>query len=473
MSGLADEGSFQPISDGLSSRDPLDYPDYRASLDAAHERAGTDESVVAGPATVGGREVELVSFSFAFMGGSMGEVAGERIARTFERASERGVPVVLETATGGARMQEGMRSLVQMPRVVAARLALAEAHQPLIVVLGNPTTGGVLASVGALADVTIAIAGATIGFAGPRVAARFMDRELDPKSHTATSAFRHGLVDNVISEGDVHSFVAGVLATLSSDDPQPVPEPAEVVVDNSPLAWDAVQAARSSDRPSAPELARSASDPHVELRGDRAGAQDPGVFAAVGRVAGRRAVLIALDRDHAPTPAGYRLARRAVKIAERLDLPIVTIVDTRGADPSEDSEASGIAWEIAALFEALLETPVPVLSVVTGEGGSGGALAFATGDVLVAYEDSIFSVIGPEAAAEILWRDGTKGEKAASLLKLTAHDLLGFGIADHLAPAPLEAESFRSLLAYHLDGLVKDGTPNGGRAAARRERWRN
>lgn len=473
VSELADQGSFSPLSDGLASRDPLDYPGYREALDAAATKAGTDESVVAGPAAIGGRDVELAEFSFGFIGGSMGEVAGERIARCFERAAERGVPVVLHTRTGGARMQEGMRSLVQMPRVVAARLGLADAGQPFIAVLGSPTTGGVLASVGALADVTVAVSGATIGFAGPRVAASFTGRPLDPSSHTTTSAFRHGLVDEVIAEGDIHAYLAHVLATLSPDDPQPLDPPDAPGDGGDSLPWQVVEEVRRTDRPGAPSLLREAAEALIELRGDRAGGQDPALNAAIVRVAGRRAVALALDADHHPGPAAYRLARRAIVIAERLRLPVVTLVDTRGADPSEDSEAGGIAWEIASLFAAVLAAHTPVLSVVTGEGGSGGALAFASGDRLVAFDDTIFSVIGPEAAAEILWRDSSKAEKAASLLRLTAHDLLTFGIADALVGGPPEPDRLRRTLAYHLDGLAAEDVSAEERTLRRRARWRN
>lgn len=369
-------------------------------------------------------------------------------------------------------MQEGMRALIQMPRIVAARMTLAEAHQPYVAVLGQPTTGGVLASAGALADVTVAVSGATIGFAGPRVAARHVGQALDPNSHTAISAFRHGLVDEVISEGDLPSYLSNVLSTLAPDDAKTLDDPADVSIDKTLTGWEAVVEARHPDRPRGPELAREVAESYAELRGDRAGSQDAAVFAALSRIAGRRALVLALDADLAPSPAGFRLARRAVAVAGRLNIPIVTLVDTRGADPSEDSEAGGIAWEIAALFEAMLDAPVPILSVVTGEGGSGGALAFAAADRLVAYEDSIFSVIAPESAAEILWRDATEGERAADLLRLTAADLLELGIADDLAPAPLAVETLRTLLAYHLDGLARDGISRSDRAGTRRDRWR-
>jgi acetyl-CoA carboxylase carboxyl transferase subunit beta len=210
----------------------------------------------------------------------------------------------------------------------------------------------------------------------------------------------------------------------------------------------------------------------VELRGDRAGRDDRAVVAALVRIAGRKAIALALDRNLAPGPAGFRKARRAVAVAARLDLPVVTLVDTPGADPSEESESGGVAWEIAALYEAMLAAPVPVLSVLTGEGGSGGGLAFAVGDVLLAYTSSIFSIIRPEAAAEILWRDPGRAPEAAELLKPSAHDLLRFGIADALVDEPLGAKTLQHVLAYHLDLLDGEAATRRERAERRRKRWR-
>jgi acetyl-CoA carboxylase carboxyl transferase subunit beta len=236
-------------------------------------------------------------------------------------------------------------------------------------------------------------------------------------------------------------------------------------------AWEAVAAARSPERPTAPDLAHAMSDAIVELHGDRAGSDDRFLVAALARVRGRRVVLLALDRAGAPAAGAFRKARRCIALARRLGLPIVTLVDTPGADPSEPSEARGIAWEIAGLFDDMLAADVPIISVVTGEGGSGGALAFATGDVMLVYEHSIFSVIGPEAAAAILWRDPERAPDAARALKLTAADLVRLGIADHLLPEPVTSASVADAVAYHLDRIT-GGAPKGA-AAARRKRWRN
>lgn len=468
---LVDPGSFAPES-GPAASNPIGYPGYEELLERAAARSGHDESVLAGPACVDGHDVELAWFAFDFLGGSMGEVAGERLARGMERAASRGVPFVLRTATGGARMQEGMRALVQMPKVVSARLALTRAHQPFIAILGNPTTGGVLASIASLADITAAEEGATIGFAGPRVAEAFTGSPVGDRSHNASAAIMHGLVDMTLPPDGARDYVARALKVLHRD-PAPVEQSAPARAATKPVdPWNAVERVRSDDRVRAPHFLVAISDATVQLRGDRAGTQDPAVVTSLARVAGRPFLAIALDRAFSPGPGGFRKARRCVEIAARLRLPIVTIVDTRGADPSEESENHGIAGEIARLFEAMLTAPVPTLSIVTGEGGSGGALAFAAADRLLAYEDSIFSVIGPELAAEILWRDTARAPEAAALLRLTAHDLVELGIADELVAEAFTADSLIRTVAYHLARLDEDDVSGDELALRRQRRWR-
>lgn len=471
IAALVDEGSWELHRDELKTADPLGFPGYTDALDKVTAGTGSDEAVICGSATIGRYPVELALFDFSFLGGSMGEVAGERVARAMERAASRGVPFVLRTATGGARMQEGMRSLIQMPKVVSARLGLSEAHQPFIAILGNPTTGGVLASLAGLADITIAEAGATVGFAGPRVAERAMGKPLSDISHQAETAMSAGLVDDVLDPSEIREQLAALLMTIAPDQPREVEVPGRAGGMRDLDPWALIEAARSPDRTLNHELVLEAGDAFIALRGDRAGSDDPALDAALVRVAGRRAALLALDRERAPGPAAYRKAKRVLKIAERLSIPVVTLIDTRGADPSEDSENGGIAWEIASLFEAMLALKVPSLGIVTGEGGSGGALAFGTTDVLLAYELSFFSVIGPELAAEILWRDASRAEEAARSLRLTAHDLLDLGVVDGLLPEPLEAGSVRNAIAHHLGRLSHAGAEDV--IAKRRARWRN
>lgn len=463
---IVDDGSFEPVLDGLVSRDPLGYPGYRHALEAAGR-----EPLDAGPARIAGRAVEVAVFDFAVMGGSMGEVVGERVARAFERATDRAVPFVLMIATGGARMQEGMVSLAQMPKLVAARIEAGRARVPFVAVLGDPTTGGVLASVGNLADVTLAVEGATIGFAGPRVVHRFTGEPLPAGTHSAAFALRHGLVDGVVSEADVRSHIARVLEALAPDDADPADESPGPVPGPPQDPWATLLAIRSGDRPRPPQLAVAIGDASVGLRGDRSGVDDPAVVCMLTRIGGRRAVVVAVDPEHSPGPGAYRKTRRALDVAVRLGIPVVTLIDSRGADPSPEAEQSGIAAEIAATFESMLTAAVPIVSVVTGEGGSGGALAFATGDVLLAYSDSIFTVLDVEAAAEILWRDATRAPEAARLLKIGALDLLKFGIADGLIPGPPEAGSLKRAVTYHLARLSTENSDE-RRTAIRRRRWR-
>ena len=471
---LYDAGTFRPEDTDLLSSDPLRWEGYPEALDAART-AQRDESVQTGAARIAGADVELALFDFSFFGGSMGEVAGERLARAIDRATRRGVPFVLRTATGGARMQEGMRSLVQMPRVVAARMELGRAHVPFIAVLGHPTTGGVLASLGALADVTVAEAGATIGFAGPRVAEAFTRQPLTGISHTAETALASGLVDDVVEPGEVRPYLERVLKTLSADEPANAndPAPAEREAGEEREAWQVVVGARSADRALGFELLLALGQPPVELRGDRQGEDDPSVDTAITRIAGRRTLVIAMDRERAPGPGAYRKARRCVEIASRLDIPIVTIIDTRGADPSQESESRGIAWEIARTFEAFLAAPVPTVSIVTGEGGSGGALAFAATDALLIYGAAFFSVIGPEMAAQILWRDVDRAAEAAARLRLTAGDLQELGIADGVLAEPLDARTLETAIAYHLGRLDRDDLTPAERIGRRLARWRD
>ncbi len=470
---LADPGTFRPYDLDMRSGDPLGWPGYPEALTAAEEATGANESVIAGNAVISGQRVELAEFNFAFFGGSMGEVAGERLARAIDRASRRRVPLVLHTSTGGARMQEGMMALAQMPKLAAARRGMAAAGAPFIVVLGHPTTGGVLAGLAASADFTIAEAGATIGFAGPRVAAAVTGTSVTGTSHVAETALDHGLVDCVVDTASAPALVGRLLEMLAADVPVAT-SPPEVIVeipDTGIAGWMAVEAARSPGRPTAVQMLAWLDRENFELRGDRAGTDDRGMVVALERIAGHRAMVIALNRDIPPSANAFRKALRVLDVAGRLQIPVLTLIDTRGADPSSASENQGVAWAIAATFDKMLEINTPTVAVVTGEGGSGGALALATADVVLAFESSIFSVIGPELAAEILWRDPSRASEAAASLRLTSHDLLRLGIADALLPEPLEPSAIASAFAYHLRRL-EDGREIERAPSARLKRWR-
>lgn len=478
--GLLFDDGWAERDAGLAAADPLGFPGYAA-------RDPGVESVVSAEGAVAGVPVVAISFEFSVLGGSMGVAAGEKIARAFERAVERRAAVVALTASGGARMQEGMLALAQMAKTVLARRALTGAGLPFLAYLRHPTTGGVYASFASLADVLWAEPGATIGFAGPRVAERA--GPLPEGSHTAEFALANGLIDDIVPPEDLRPAVGLFLrATVEPDRPAPargagdppaaaVPRPGTLPAPAPGSAWDLLELARHPKRPSGRRILGALANPFVELRGDRAGTDDAGVATGLARIAGRKAGVVALD--HAgPTPSGYRKVYRLLRLAGALGLPLVTLIDTPGADPSSASEAGGIARTIATTFRTVLEHPGPSVAVVTGEGGSGGALALACCDRVLMLEHAVFSVIAPEGAAAILKRDDV--ERVARELRLGAADLVGFGLADGIVLEPpggahADPDTAIRRIGEAIEGTMADlaAVSDAGRLEARRRRWRD
>lgn len=419
----------------LRSGDPLGFPGYADKLAAL-----LGESVRTGRAD----GFVLVEGDFDVIGGSMGLVHGEKVVRAFDRATEARLPVVVVTRSGGARMQEGMLSLIQLSRTAAAVVRHQRAGLLSIAVHRSPTTGGVFASYGSLTDLRIAEAGALVGFAGPRVVEQVTGSPVDGTSHTAESAFEAGIVDAVVEVDDALAWVRaalgleGAAAPLRAHRPPTPLRAAPAPGADVDPAWAAVLAARAMGRPSGIHLAAAASTSWTEL----GAGTDACLRTALATIDGRRVVVVAFDRyaaGGAPTPAGYRLACRGMALADRLGLPLVTFVDTPGVDPSSASENDGLARAIATSHATLAGLSVPTVSVTVGEGGSGGAQAFSATDRLLIQEHAIFSVIGPEGAAAILERDAAKAPQVAPLLRLTSADLVGFGIADAVVPDDRDA----------------------------------
>ncbi|MGI8756781.1 MAG: carboxyl transferase domain-containing protein [Acidimicrobiales bacterium] len=415
----------------LRSGDPLGFPGYAdavATLDGESVRTGLADGFV------------LIEGDFGVIGGSMGLVHGEKVVRAFDRAIAARLPVVVVTRSGGARMQEGMVSLVQMARTAAAAGRHRAAGLLRVAVHQSPTTGGVLASYGSLADVTVAEVGATIGFAGPRVVESIAGEEVTGRSHSAETAFAAHLVDAVAEPGDVLAWVRGALGqaevplpVVSGQVPVPQRPPAGGAGPSSTetnAAWEEVLASRRPGRPSGITVAAAATTSWTEL----APGTDPALRVALATVAGQRVVAIASDRYAAdggrPGPAAYRLVQRGIHLADRLGLAVVSFVDLTGADPRPEAENGGIAREIAATLAAVAALRSVSVSICVGEGGSGGALAIAAADRLLIQEHAIFSVIGPEGAAAILERDAGRAAAVAPSLHLTAGDLLELGMVD-------------------------------------------
>jgi acetyl-CoA carboxylase carboxyl transferase beta subunit len=466
--------SFEEFDHHAEAEDPIDFPGYLEAQNKARSASGEREAVVTGVATIEKRRAVAAIFEFAFMGGSMGREAGLRLESAMKRAAELAIPFICLTSSGGARMQEGMAALAQMPRTVAASLDLSRRGIPRITILGHPTTGGVYASFASLADVLIAEDGATIGFAGPRVVEGLTGISLPDGSHTARAALEAGLIDAVLPQSELKKALSSLLEVLSDDDVAertPGVEPADI--QRPPSAWSEFELARRPDRPPPSFYISKLFDPVFELHGDRAGADDRGVAAGIARFERRKVAFAALDRA-SPTAAGFRKARRLIEMAGRLGLRVVTFVDTPGADPSFESEYAGLASAIASTFEAMLSAPVPTIAAVTGEGGSGGALALACADVVGIQEHAVFSVIAPEGAAEILYRSTERAAEVAEDLRPTSWNLRDLGLADDIIAEPGEGAHSDSdaAAAFLRNWLSRAIDTAGGDLEARAARYR-
>jgi acyl-CoA carboxylase subunit beta len=416
----------------LVSGDPLGFPGYAEALTAS-----SGESIRTGLVESRGIQAVLLQSDFDVFGGTMGAAVGEKIVRSFRRAVDRRLPVVAVTQTGGARMQEGMAALIQMPRTAAAADEHARSGLLSVVVHRSPTTGGVYASWASLLDVRAAEPHATLGFVGPRVVRQVTGESPPAWSHTAESAYAAGHLDALVERVAQRTWVNAVLGSvdwpLIGADPRRIPTavPARAPVS----AWQAVQQARSRSRPSGLEWAWALCSSWIELKG-----QDPVIRAGLARILGERLIVVAMDRyadgggAARPGPAAYRLASRAIGLADRTGLPLLTLVDTTSAEPGPAAERDGIAIEIAATLQAMSRLRTPSVCVCVGEGGSGGAMALGHADRLFMLTGSIFSVLSPEGAAAILYHDASRGDELAGPLRLTGAELVSLGIADGMLP---------------------------------------
>lgn len=449
---LLDEGSFKETNQKLSTTDPLGFSDrlpYSERLSAAREQTGAAESVITGTGNINGLAAVLAVSEFDFLGGSMGTVMGEKVALALELAARQRLPFISISASGGARMQEGMLSLVQMAKTAAAAMRLKQAGVPFISVLTDPTTGGVYASYASLGDIILAEPRALIGFAGPRVIEQLTGHAQPEGAQTAEYLYEHGWVDSVVERPRLRNMLATLLQlfhspwdTQSTGDgtlyhPAPRP-PAD--------AWSAVELARHEDRPTAKSYIQRMLPQFVELHGDRQHGDDPAVICGIGDLAGITVLVIGQERGDATDrdlrrgghmrPEGYRKALRMMRLAAQLRLPLLTLIDTPGASLDFETEARGLAPSIAACLAAMSVLPVPVVAAVIGEGGSGGALALGLADRILMQENAIYSVIAPEGAAAILYRDAERARDLAAALKLTALDCSLLGVVDTVVPEP-------------------------------------
>ncbi|MER5401388.1 carboxyl transferase domain-containing protein [Streptomyces sp. NPDC002599] len=445
---VTDSFAELPSSDGgFPSDGPLSWKGYGEARAHAADRTGEKESVVCGTATFGtasfgtttdGRPplgpvtAVLVAFEFGFLGGSLGERAGDRLEAAYDHARTHRLPVVSLVATGGSRMQEGMLALTQLQRVARQSALTREAGLAQIAVLRDPTTGGGWATLGAGADVTLALPGAQVAFAGSRV----RPPDADPAAYTAEAQVAAGSVDALVPKDGLREALALWLDLLTrpAGGAAPVPAALGEATDPPATGWDAVRRARAAERPRAEAYLDAYFTRRVAIGGDRCGGTDDGVLCGFGRAYDGRTVAYAAQRGTPTRPAGYRTAARLVRMAGRLGVPVLTLVDTPGAANDALAERQGAGAAIADLFAAVATALTPVTTLVIGEGGSGGALALAAPGNTWATPDSYFSVIAPESAAAILKRPADEVRATAAQLRLRPQDLLDLGVIRGISP---------------------------------------
>lgn len=487
---IADENSFEEWDMDLQTENPLDYKGYEEKIEKLQEKTGLREAVVTGKATILGEPAVLAVCDGRFMMASMGEIVGEKITRAVERATRQKLPVIIFACSGGARMQEGIVSLMQMAKTSAALKRHSDAGLLYISVLTDPTTGGVTASFAMLGDIILAEPKALIGFAGPRVIEQTIGQKLPKGFQRSEFLLEHGFIDQIVERPKMRETLGRILEfhgkvqtdiedtidktageTASQTGDQAVDratgkivskttvhtadeiksKDSEDIVDKAQTqkinAWDRVLLSRRKNRPVGSDYIRMLFQDFTEFHGDRLYGDDPAIIGGIAYFKERPVTVIAQEkgtntkenimRNFAmPSPEGYRKALRLMKQAEKFHRPVICFVDTPGAFCGLEAEERGQGEAIARNLYELSGLKTPVLSIVIGEGGSGGALALAVADEVWMLENSIYSILSPEGFASILWKDSTKAKEAAKVMKLTADDLKKMGVIECVLEEP-------------------------------------
>lgn len=451
---VTDEGSFEEWDSDLQGGNPLEYKGYEEKLEKLQEKTGLSEAVITGKAKIDGRETAIGVCDGRFLMASMGEAVGEKIARAVERATEERLPVILFACSGGARMQEGIVSLMQMAKTSAALKHHSDAGLLYISILTDPTTGGVTASFAMLGDVILAEPKALIGFAGPRVIEQTIGQKLPEGFQRAEFLLEHGFLDAIVERPQMKAVLSKILALHENGkgtDFNRKECAQDLVADGRKeeklTAWQRVELSRRKDRPVGSDYIDALFTDFVEFHGDRYFADDKAIIGGVARFHGMPVTVIAqakgrntkenIERNFGmPEPEGYRKALRLMKQAEKFARPVICLVDTPGAFCGLEAEERGQGEAIARNIYEMSGLKVPVVSIIIGEGGSGGALAMATADEVWMLENSIYSILSPEGFASILWKDSSKAKEAAEVMKLTAENLKAQGIVERVFAEP-------------------------------------
>ena len=451
ISSLADPHTFREINRSLITLDPLSFSSrvsYKQRIFHDQRRTGLTEAVVTGTCAIGGSPAVLIVLDFGFMGGTMGCVVGEKVALALEQAAKRKLPAIAVVTSGGARIQEGILSLMQMAKTSIAANQLSVKGLPFISVLANPATGQAYASFANLADIVVAEPGAIVGFSPLRVIKEMAERPLPRGSHTAESNLEHGMLDSVVDRAQLRDLLS-VLLDLLGPQYRLTPRhrrPTQSTETQRPQAWSSVQLARHESRPTSLDYIGRIFTNFVELYGDRAFGDDKAIVCGLGHLGGQTVMVVAQERGRGDTaterrdgrtsPEGFRKAQRVLRLASKFDLPLLTLIDTPGPDLSSEAEERGLGNSIATTMALMAGLQVPTVSVVIGEGGNAGALALGVADRVLMMENAIYSIISPEDAAELIYQDEARADEAAESLKLTALDCKELGIVDLVVSEP-------------------------------------
>lgn len=484
---VADTGTFQEWFTDLETENPLEYPGYEEKIADLQEKTKLHEAVTVGKCMVNGLETVLGVCDARFLMGSMGYVVGEKITRAFERATEEKLPVVLFTSSGGARMQEGIVSLMQMAKTSAAIRKHSEAGLFYLPVLTDPTTGGVTASFAMLGDVILAEPGALIGFAGPRVIAQTIGQKLPEGFQRAEFLVEKGIIDGVVERQELKETVWKLL-NIHQDALQYIHYGDTQNVENLPeirnsrgkaagcdkkelTAWERVEISRSKERPTRLSYVQQVFDDFLELHGDRSFRDDGAVIGGIAMFGGQPVTVIGQQKGKnvkeniyrnfgMASPEGYRKALRLMKQAEKFGRPVVTFVDTPGAACGIEAEERGQGEAIARNLLEMSGIQTPMVSILIGEGGSGGALGLAVTDEVWMMENATYSILSPEGFASILWKDGKRAKEASEVMKITAKDLKNLRIIEKVIrePEPANEENLPEIaeeIREDLDGFLR------------------
>lgn len=461
LSQVLDPGTF------TSWDEPVAYPeqpkDYAASLRRAADHSGVDESIITGTGRLHGTHVAVVAGDFTFLAGSLGIAAADRLTAAITRATAARLPLLAACASGGTRMQEGTPAFVRMMSITAALVDHKTQGLPYLVYLGHPTTGGVLASWGSLGHITVAQPGALVGFLGPRVYQALYGEPFPPGVQTAENLAAHGLIDAVLPPEDLPEALHRCLRILTIPPTPPTPLPDDATSTGSTDAWASITASRNPNRPGVRRFLRTLGADVVALNGTGEGETDPGLLLALVRSGGQSYVLLGQDRTlqtaHEPLgPGALRQARRGMRLAHELHLPLVTYIDTPGAALSQTAEEGGLAGEIARCLAGLIKVPVPTVSVIAGPGTGGGALALLPADVVLCAHHGWLSPLPPEGASVIVHRTPDHAADMARHQRVASADLLTCGTVDRVIAehpdAATEPDEFCRRLGHHIATAV-------------------